>query len=170
MNQTRPNPQARRFLQWTLVVAFVAIPVVEIWMLVSVGGWLGLWPTLALLVLSGAVGAWLMQREGRRAWRALADAFGGGRLPSGRLADAALVLVGGILLMLPGFLTDLLGLVMLLPFTRPVVRRLLAFVLARNAARGGSTGPVVISGVTVDSPPTTAGSPLVIEGEVEKRA
>ena len=73
MNQTRPNPQARRFLQWTLVVAFVAIPVVEIWMLVSVGGWLGLWPTLALLVLSGAVGAWLMQREGRRAWRARAS-------------------------------------------------------------------------------------------------
>lgn len=170
MNQTRPNPQARRFLQWTLVVAFVVIPVVEIWTLVAVGGWLGLWPTLALLVLSGAVGAWLTQREGRRAWRALADAFGGGRLPTGRLADAALVLVGGILLMLPGFLSDVLGLVMLLPFTRPAVRRLLAFVLARNAARGGTAAPVVITGVTVDSAPTAPGSPMVIEGEVEDRA
>ena len=72
---------------------------------------------------------------------------------------------GGILL--PGFLTDVLGLMMLLPFTRPVVRRLLAFVLARSAARGGSAGPVVISGVTVDSAPT---APVVIEGELEERA
>ena len=116
-------------------------------------------------MLGGAVGAWLTQREGRRAWQALVDAFGGGKLPTGRLADAALVLVGGILLMLPGFLTDVLGLLMLLPVTRPLVRRLLAFILARNAARAPSD-PLVIRGETVDSPPS---GPVVIRGEVEDR-
>ena len=165
---THPTPanlRARRLLLWTLLAAFIAIPILEVWTLVTVGGWLGLGPTLGLLVLGGAVGAWLTQREGRRAWQALVDAFGGGKLPTGRLADAALVLVGGILLMLPGFLTDVLGLLMLLPVTRPLVRRLLAFILARNAARAPSD-PLVIRGETVDSPPS---GPVVIWGEVEDR-
>jgi UPF0716 protein FxsA len=91
------------------------------------------------------------------------NAFGSGQLPTGRLADAALVLVGGILLMLPGFLTDLLGLVMILPFTRPLIRRLLAFVLARRVAGTGS-GPLVIRGETVDTPRS---DPTVISGEIE---
>lgn len=166
MTQTKPNPRARKLLLWALLAAFVVIPVAEIWTMITVGGWLGLWPTVGLLVISGAVGAWLMQREGRRAWQALVDAFGGGRLPTGRLADAALILAGGILLMLPGFLTDLIGLAMLLPVTRPLVRRLLAFVLARNAARGGAD-PLVIRGETVDVPPS---GPVVIRGEVEERS
>ncbi len=166
MSQTQPNPRARRVLIWTLGAAFVLIPVVEIWTLVTVGNWLGVWTVVGLLVLSGAVGAWLTQREGRRAWRALTDAFGGGRLPTGRLADAALVLVGGILLMLPGFLTDVLGLAMLLPVTRPVVRRLLAYLLARNAARTSPGAPVVIRGETVADPQPGR---VVIRGEVEDR-
>ena len=165
MTQTRPNLRTRKLLLWALGGAFVLIPVLEIWTLVTVGGWLGLWPTIGLLVLGGAVGAWLTQREGRRAWQALVDAFGGGRLPTGRLADAALVLVGGILLMLPGFLSDLIGLAMLLPVTRPVIRRLMAFVLARNAARSGAD-PMVIRGQTVEPPPS---GPIVIRGEVEDR-
>ena len=165
MTQTRPNLRTRKLLLWALGGAFVLIPVLEIWTLVTVGGWLGLWPTIGLLVLGGAVGAWLTQREGRRAWQALVDAFGGGRLPTGRLADAALVLVGGILLMLPGFLSDLIGLAMLLPVTRPVIRRLIAFVLARNAARSGAD-PMVIRGQTVEPPPS---GPIVIRGEVEDR-
>jgi UPF0716 protein FxsA len=154
--------RARTVLLCFLLVAFVAIPIIEIWLLVSVGGWIGLWPTLALLVVSGVVGAWLTRREGTRAWHALADAFGGGRLPTGRLADAALVLVGGLMLMLPGFFSDILGLIMLVPVTRPLVRRLLAFVLARNRARTPSD-PLLIRGETVDAP----ASSVVIRGEVE---
>lgn len=161
---TGPSPQrARRVLGWTLIVAFVVIPLTEFWVVTRVGGLIGLWPTLALLVVSAVVGAVMMRREGTKAWNALVKAFGTGQLPTGRLADAALVLVGGILLMLPGFLTDLLGLVMILPFTRPLIRRLLAFVLARNVARAG-VDPLVIRGETVADPPS---DPTVIRGEVE---
>lgn len=163
---SNPTPAARRarpVLLWALVIAFVAIPLIEVWLLVTVGGWLGLWPTLALLVVSAVVGAWLMRREGIRAWQALSDAFGTGRLPTGRLADAALVLVGGILLMLPGFFTDLIGLVMILPVTRPLVRRLIASVLARNVVVVTSD-PMVIKGESVDvATPDT----VVIRGQVE---
>lgn len=161
---TTPSPQrARRILGWALLAAFVAIPIAEFWVVSQVGGLIGLWPTLALLVVSAAVGAVLMRREGTKAWAALVNAFGSGQLPTGRLADAALVLVGGILLMLPGFLTDLLGLVMILPFTRPLIRRLLAFVLARRVA-GKGTDPMVIRGETVDAPPS---DPTVIRGQIE---
>ncbi|MCW5953733.1 MAG: FxsA family protein [Propionibacteriaceae bacterium] len=161
---TTPSPQrARRILGWILLIAFVAIPIAEVWVVTTVGSLIGLWPTLALLVVSAIVGALMMRREGPKAWAALVNAFGSGQLPTGRLADAALVLVGGILLMLPGFLTDLLGLVMILPFTRPLIRRLLAFVLARRAADSG-TGPLVIRGETVDAPPP---DPTVISGEIE---
>lgn len=162
-SQPQPLPRNRRVLGWLLIAAFIAIPIAEVWVVTSIGGLLGLWPTLALLVVSAVVGAWLTRREGAKAWNALVNAIGTGQLPTGRLADAALVLVGGILLMLPGFLTDLLGLVMILPFTRPLIRRFLAFVLARRVAATG-TGPVIIRGETVDSPPS---DPIVIRGEIE---
>lgn len=161
------GPGARRsraVLLWLLVIAFVAIPIIEIWLLIRVGGWIGIWPTIALLVVSGLVGAWLTRREGTRAWQALVDAFGGGRLPTGRLADAALVLIGGLMLMLPGFFSDIIGLIMLLPVTRPLVRRLLAFALARTRARTASD-PVVIQGETVAAPPEN----IVIRGELQER-
>ncbi len=161
---TTPSPQrARRTLGWILIAAFVVIPIAEFWIVTQVGGLIGLWPTLALLVVSAVAGALLMRHEGTKAWAALVNAFGSGQLPTGRLADAALVLVGGILLMLPGFLTDLLGLVMILPFTRPLVRRLLAFLLARQATGAGSD-PLVIRGETVADPPS---DPTVIPGEIE---
>lgn len=161
---TASSPQrARRTLGWLLLIAFVAIPIAEVWAVTTVGGLIGLWPTLALFVVSAVAGALLMRREGPKAWAALVNAFGSGQLPTGRLADAALVLVGGILLMLPGFLTDLLGLVMILPFTRPLIRRLLAFVLARRAA-GSGTGPLVIRGETVADPPS---DPTIVRGEIE---
>ena len=87
-----------------------------------------------------------MRHEGRRAWSALNDAFNSGRMPTGELADAALVLVGGVLLMLPGFATDLIGFLFLLPITRPYARRVLAFFVARRISRLGwdprvSAGP-----------------------------
>ena len=157
------------------LVLLVAIPIFEVWLLIQVGQQIGVWPTVLILVVEAVLGAWLMRREGGRAWAALTAAFETGRVPTGELADAALVLVGGLLLMLPGFATDIVGFLFLLPLTRPLARKLVAFFLARRIERMGL--PVVrpaqgqgdvIEGETVDGPPTGQG-PTVIRGEVLDR-
>jgi UPF0716 protein FxsA len=168
----------RRLLLPILVVGFITISVAEVWLLTAVGSTIGVAWTLAILVAEALVGAWLMRREGRKAWAALTDAYATGKMPTGQLADAALILVGGIMLILPGFFTDLIGLVCLLPVTRPLARRLIGMLLARHAAKQGIDFGVlraqfepgtVIKGETVDTPPTTPESrdPQVIRGEIE---
>ena len=119
------------------VVLLVAIPIFEVYVLVQVGQRIGVLPTVLILVAEAILGAWLTRREGARTWRALDGAFRGGRVPTGELADAALVLVGGVLLMLPGFVTDILGLFFLIPFTRPFARKVLGFFVARRLSRAG---------------------------------
>ena len=101
---------------------FIVVPVVEIWLIVQVGHAIGVIPTIMLLLLDGLLGSWLVRREGRRAWDALRTATSAGRVPTREAADGALVLIGGAFLLAPGFLTDVIGLICVLPFTRPLVR------------------------------------------------
>jgi UPF0716 protein FxsA len=167
---------------WVLpvvAVLLVALPILEVWLLIQVGQVIGVLPTLAILVAEAAVGAWLMRREGTRAWRALNDAFAQGRMPTAELADAALVLVGGVLLMLPGFATDVLGFLCLVPVTRPLVRRLLELMVTRRlertglpVVRAGAGRSTVVEGEVVEStqPDGAAADPRVIQGEVEGAA
>lgn len=175
---TRPARRRGGWLLPILVLLLIALPIVEVWLLIQVGSRIGVWPTVAILVAEAFLGAWLMRREGNRAWTALNDAFGTGKMPAGELADAALVLVGGVLLMLPGFITDLIGFFFLLPFTRPYARKLLAFLVGRRLARMGVVRTAylrrdgtVIDGETVpDQPPSpdgASGGPIVIAGEIE---
>lgn len=163
---------------WALVALFIAIPIFEVWLLFRVGDVIGLVPTLIILIAEGFLGGWLMRREGRRAWRALSEAFNSGRMPTGELADGALVLVGGIMLMLPGYFTDVLGLFCLLPFTRPLARKLIGFFVARSVAKHGVDVGVlqarlepetVIRGETIPDPqqPSSNHSNDVIRGEIE---
>jgi UPF0716 protein FxsA len=113
-----------------------------------------------VLLLESALGAWLVRREGARAWEALTTALRTGRMPSRELADAALVLVGGTLLLAPGFLTDVVGFALILPVTRPIARRLLEAVVARRLLGGSFRGRGGRRGSGPD------GGPDVIEGEV----
>ncbi|HEU0132282.1 MAG TPA: FxsA family protein [Mycobacteriales bacterium] len=113
-----------------LVVAFVVIPLVEIYVLIQVGHVIGVLPTIGLLLVVSFVGAWLVKREGVRTWRAFRLALDEGRVPARETADGALVIVGGALLLAPGFVTDVLGALCVLPPTRAVVRKLLYGVVA----------------------------------------
>lgn len=141
---------SRRWVRPLLVALFIGLPLLEILVLIQVGQVVGPWWTILLLVLDSILGAWLIRREGGRAWQALTAALQSGRMPARELADGALILVGGTLMLTPGFVTDGLGILLILPVTRPVARRLLTRVVAsrlvvRNARRPGpgSDGSVV---------------------------
>ncbi|GGO78280.1 FxsA family protein [Nonomuraea cavernae] len=151
-----------------LFLAFLAIPVLEIWLLIQVGSAIGGWTTVAVLMAVAALGAWLVRREGRRAWRVLQEALQTGRMPDRELSEGGLVLVGGMLLILPGFLSDLVGLAFVLPFTRPVMRRLGAWFFERRVKRMAAASPY-----THLFPPQGVGAPdhgprggRVVHGEV----
>ena len=177
MTETTVRPRGGGWLLPVLLVLIIAVPIAEVWLLIQVGQAIGVLPTLAILIVEAILGGWLMRREGNRAWGALNEAFGTGKMPTGELADAALILVGGVLLMLPGFVTDVVGFFFLLPFTRPYARKLLAFLVARRLRRMGVVRTdlrrdgTVIEGETVpDAGPSTSpdgGGPIVIAGEVE---
>jgi UPF0716 protein FxsA len=143
----------RRPYGWLLFVAFLVVPIVEIYVLIQVGQVIGAWWTVALLIADSIFGSWLLKREGVRAWRALQTALTEGRMPARELADAALIVFGGALMISPGFVTDIFGLLAILPFTRPVARRLLTAVVARRI--------VVVRDARRPGPPDD-----VVQGEV----
>ncbi len=127
---------------WRLLpLAFLVVPIVEIAVIIEVGQLIGLLPTVALLLAESALGAWLVKREGSQAWVALTSSLRTGHLPTRELTDAALVLVGGTLLLTPGFVTDVFGFFLILPFTRPVARRALQGWITRRAVQATVGGP-----------------------------
>jgi UPF0716 protein FxsA len=155
----RPQARVRRRVPWwVLALVFVVLPVVEIYVLIQIGQVIGAWWTVLLLLADGVFGSWLMKREGARAWRALREALEGGRMPARELADGALILVGGTLLVTPGFVSDVAGLFMVLPFTRPLARAALTRFLTRRFL----AGPVAADPRTRQRP----GPESVVRGEV----
>jgi UPF0716 protein FxsA len=119
---------------WVLL-GVLALAVAEIWLLVWVGDTIGLLWLLAILAGVALIGTWLWRREGARVWLQLREAGDDPQQVGRRLSDAALVTVGGLMLMLPGFITDVVGLFFLLPFTRPLARRGLAALLSGMTRR-----------------------------------
>lgn len=153
MSAQTPGTRTRRF-PWALVfLAFLLIPIAEIYVLIQVGQVIGAWWTVALLIADSLIGSWLLKREGARAWRALQTAINEGRMPARELADAALIVLGGTLMISPGFVTDIFGLLAIFPLTRPLGRRLLATLITRRLVqrpqRPGPPGEV-IQGEVVD--------------------
>ena len=118
------------------MVLLLVVPLLEVVVIIAVGRAIGGWQTFFLLLAESMFGAWLVRREGARAWAALQEALTTGTMPSRQLSDAALVMVGGVLLLAPGFITDIVGFFLVLPFTRPLARRLLEAVVARRLLAG----------------------------------
>ena len=159
----------RRVPWWVLALLFVVLPVIEIYVLIQIGQTIGAWWTVLVLVVDGLLGSWLMKREGTRAWAALTTALRNGSMPARELTDGALILVGGTLLMTPGFVSDAAGLFCVLPVTRPLARRALTRFLAKRLAvatagpaRGAFGDPAPARDRTRQRP----GPGSVVQGEV----
>ena len=108
-----------------LLLALLGIPVAEIFFIIRVARDLGVLETIGLLVAVSVVGAWLVRRSGLGVLRQIQERLARGEIPGKELVDGLLILVGGILMLTPGFLTDAVGLLLLIPPTRLAVRSLL---------------------------------------------
>ena len=109
-------------LRPTLFALFVLVPIAEIVLFVVVGQRIGVWWLLGLVLLTALVGAAMVSRQGRSVWADLKAEFGDGRFPGKQLAHAAMIVAAGSLLLTPGFLTDAVGLLLLVPSVREWIR------------------------------------------------
>jgi UPF0716 protein FxsA len=108
-----------------LLGLFVVVPILEIYVIIQVGQAIGAWWTIALLIADSVIGSMLMRSQGRAAWRRFQLALAEGRMPAREVVDGVLVIFGGAFLLTPGFCSDVIGALLLLPPTRAVVRRFL---------------------------------------------
>jgi len=147
-----------------LLLLLVLVPIAEIYVIVQVGEVIGFWWTVVALVVETIVGGWLVRREGRRAWNNLVRQLGTGQPPTRAAIDGAVILLGGLLLLAPGFITDFLGFLCVLPLTRPLVRRAVVGYVTRRS--------VVLAGPDLHVPSTRQSRPTdpgVIEGHLVDR-
>ncbi|HYH51219.1 MAG TPA: FxsA family protein [Acidimicrobiia bacterium] len=115
-----------------LAILFIVVPLAELYVILQVGQAIGVLDTIGLLILISVVGAWLAKREGIGVLRRIQRSIEAGRVPGTELIDAFLILLAGALMLTPGFLTDILAILLLLPPVRVVVRRQLRRVFARR--------------------------------------
>jgi UPF0716 protein FxsA len=124
-----------------LVALFIVVPIVELWLIIEIGSLIGVLPTIALLLADALLGSLLLRHQGRGAWRRFNAALAERRFPGREVADGLLIAVGGTLLLTPGFFTDAAGLVLLIPPSRAIVRRLLRGYVGRRFIVVGAPGP-----------------------------
>jgi len=154
-----------RFGWWLLLIGFIGIPIAEIYVLIQVGQVIGPWWTILLLIADSLLGSWLLKREGRRAWNGLRQALAEGRMPAKELADGILIVIGGTLMISPGFISDVFGMLAILPLTRPLGRRLLAGVLTKRLV-AGPVGPAATFGTGTWNARRPGPSDDVVQGAV----
>ena len=118
-----------------LFVLLLVVPVAELWLIVQVADGIGVIPTLLLLLFVSVAGAWLLKQQGMATWRRMREAMGRGEMPTSEATDGALILLGGALLLTPGFITDGVGLTLLLPPSRAAVKRFVRAALGRRVRR-----------------------------------
>lgn len=120
-----------------LFVLFLAVPLIEIALFIQIGGFIGLWPTLGIVIITAFLGTWLMRAQGASAMIQLRDSFGELRDPTEPLAHGAMILVAGALLLTPGFFTDAVGFLLLVPVVRSA---LFAFLRSRVKVQSFTMG------------------------------
>lgn len=123
-----------------LVALFIVVPIVELYVIIQIGSLIGVWPTIALLLADAVLGSLLLRHQGRGAWRRFNAALAERRFPGKEVADGLLIAIGGTLLLTPGFVTDIVGLIFLIPPTRAIIRRLMRGYVGRRFVVMGAPG------------------------------
>ncbi|MGH2746354.1 MAG: FxsA family protein [Actinomycetota bacterium] len=116
-------------------VLLLLVPLAELWVIVQVAQGIGVLNAIGLLLLVSVAGAWLLKQQGMATWRRLQATLQRGEMPTGEVTDGAMILLGGALLLTPGFITDVVGLVLLVPVTRTALKGGMRKLLARWAQR-----------------------------------
>ena len=148
-----------------LIALFILVPIAELYVIIQVGQLIGVWPTLFLLLADALLGSWLVKHQGRGAWRRFNEALAARRFPGKEVADGVLIVIGGTLLLTPGFVTDIFGVLLLLPPTRAIARRLLRGYAARRFVVVGVGG----SGSGARAPrQDSTGRPYDFDGTAEE--
>jgi UPF0716 protein FxsA len=119
-----------------LILIFIVLPIAELYVIIQVGGAIGVWWTIAILLADSLLGSLLLRSQGRAAWRRFNQTLAAGRPPAREVLDGGLVIFGGAFLITPGFITDVLGLLLLFPPTRAMFRRLIVRRFARRLVVG----------------------------------
>jgi len=119
-----------------LLVLFIAVPLAELWVIFQVGDAIGAVPTILLLAADSVLGSMLLRSQGRAVWRRFNETIRAGRVPHSEVIDGVLVIFGGAFLIAPGFLTDVVGALLLLPPSRALVRRGMRRWIERRAGLG----------------------------------
>jgi UPF0716 protein FxsA len=154
-----------------LFLLFTLVPLVELYLLIAIGGQVGVAPTIGVIALTGFLGAWLAKREGRKALAGYQEALSQGRMPQDGIVSGLLILVGGVLLIAPGVLTDLTGLALMIP----PIRRGVAKLVTRRVERRIHSGELQVMhigsgfGAPMDGPEPSGrsgGAPGVVDVEV----
>lgn len=147
-----------------LFLAFLAVPLIEIALFIQVGGLIGLWPTLFVVVVTAVMGTWLVRSQGLRALANLQGSFSRLEDPTQPLAHGAMILLSGALLLTPGFFTDAVGFALLVPGVRlAVMRQIARRVKVQRFSMGGASGPQPRPDPRGPQTPKSAGE--VIEGD-----
>lgn len=121
-----------------LVLLFILVPIAELYVIIQVGQEIGLVPTVLILIADALLGSFLLRQQGRSAWRRFNEALDQRRFPGREVADGVMITFGGALLLTPGFLTDIVGLALLIPPSRAVIRRVGYALVGRRFKIAGS--------------------------------
>ncbi|MFL5896725.1 MAG: FxsA family protein [Thermoleophilaceae bacterium] len=141
-----------------LIAVFIFVPIAELYVILKIGDAIGWLPTLVLLAADSILGSMLMRSQGRAVWQRFQAAMQSGRAPHREVLDGVLIIFGGAFLITPGFLTDVLGVILLLPPTRALVRRALVRGAGRRFAvyitgAGGAPREYDVEGTAVEHDP-----------------
>jgi len=136
---------------YRLLLLFIVVPAVELIILIQMGQWIGVLPTVGLIIITGIVGAYLTRQQGVQVWRRLQQELQSGQVPGEAILEGAMILVAGAVLLTPGVLTDALGFMLLIPPTRKLISGLVGRRIQRMMANGQvrvhGFGPMGMSGM-----------------------